>query len=196
MAPSLAPARPKISQNKALAAHPPLCPQPNTPAPQHSQHRSPHTPTPQPAAMVSVPSLHPGLLAACYPWHPTKYKGNIANMQSGWRPCPGTARGEWAQAGWAASLCRPARWKCAAARKVAVSADGMKKRTPGSLAIVKKAGAAWRWPRPLFAVAARDSGCKVRYAVRTSRAAVTGCFTPTSPRTAAPRPLFLAPLFA
>jgi hypothetical protein len=34
-------------------------------------------------AMVSVPSLHPGLLAACHPWSPADFKRKLINMQGG-----------------------------------------------------------------------------------------------------------------
>jgi hypothetical protein len=34
-------------------------------------------------AMLSVPSLHLGLLAACHPWSPTGYKEKLMNMQGG-----------------------------------------------------------------------------------------------------------------
>lgn len=40
-------------------------------------------------AMVSVPSLHPGLLAACHPWDPSAYKAKLARMQGARRRRPG-----------------------------------------------------------------------------------------------------------
>lgn len=42
--------------------------------------------SPTPAAMVSVPSLHMGFLAACYPWSPDKYKTKLTEIQGerGW----------------------------------------------------------------------------------------------------------------
>jgi len=34
--------------------------------------------------MVSVPSLHPGLLAACHPWDPKEFKSKLIQMQGAW----------------------------------------------------------------------------------------------------------------
>lgn len=36
--------------------------------------------------MVSVPSLHPGLMAACHPWNPHEIKDKLFRMQGGWNP--------------------------------------------------------------------------------------------------------------
>lgn len=37
--------------------------------------------------MVSVPSLHPGLLAAVHPWDPSDYKRKLARVQGEHRVC-------------------------------------------------------------------------------------------------------------